>query len=210
MRVETIELLRCPAAHESSPLVTVAHARNGDRLIEGTLGCPICGAEYPLKEGVALLADHTGSESPTDSVDAMRTAALLGLSEPGMRVALCGAFGSVADEIEQATGATCITVNASPIIRSASTADHVVLASQALLPFSSASLAGLAVDDANLALLADAARVVRAGGRVLAPARASTPAGVTELARDEQAWVAVVEAAGSRPVGLTRGGSRSA
>lgn len=208
MRVETIELLRCPEAHESSPLVTVAHTREGDRLIDGALGCPVCGAEYALKDGVVFLAPDRGDTPLESRVDAMRTAALLGLSEPGMRVVLCGALGAAADEIEAATGATCITMNASATVRAASKADHVVLGREQALPFSPASLSGLAVDDVNIAWLSDAARVMRAGGRVLAPAHAAVPAGVRELARDATAWVAVAEGAVSAPVGLARGTSR--
>lgn len=209
MRVEIIELLRCPVLHESSALVTVAHAREGDRLLEATLGCPICGEEYALKDGVVFLAPDADDTALSGRVDAMRTAALLGLSEPGMRVALCGSFGTVAEEIEQATGAVCISLNTSRTVRRASAADHVVLGRRAVLPFSDASLAGLAVDEANVDLLADAARVVRAGGRVLAPAHAPLSSGLMELARDEEAWLAVVVNVASRPVGLTRGANRS-
>jgi len=210
MRIETIEVLRCPAPHETSPLVTVAHSINGDRLIEATLGCPVCGEEYALKGGVAFFDPGAEETEPADGVDALRTAALLGLSEPGMRVALCGSFGTVGDAIELATGAACITVNASGAVRRASEADHVVLGRHDVLPFATASLSALAVDDANLALLADAARVVRANGRVLATVHASPPAGVRVLARDDHAWVGVVDGVVSHPVGLTRGASRSA
>ncbi len=204
MRVEIIELLRCPTVHESSPLVTVASVRDGDRLVEGALGCAVCGAEYALTGGVVFLGDERIDAAAHRAVDATRTAALLGLSEPGGRVGLCGAFGTVADAIEASTGATCVTVNAWPDLRSRSPADHLVIDIAASLPLASASLNGLAVDAAHVTLLPDAARVVRRAGRVLAPAHAPLPAGVQELARDDVEWVAVVTDPVSAPVGLRR------
>ena len=209
MRVETIELLRCVAVHESSPLVTVADSRDGDRLIEGTLGCAVCGAEYALTGGVAFLATGRDTEPSRAAVDATRTAALLGVSEPGARVVLCGAYAGAADEIEQVTGALCITVNATGAVRAESAADHLVIDASARLPMASASLGAMAVDLAHVALLADAARVVRTGGRVLAPASAPVPHGLRELARDDDEWVAVVETSASAPVSLRRGSATS-
>ena len=206
MRVETIELLRCPAAHESSPLITVAYSRDGDRLTEGTLGCVVCGAEYSLRGGVVYLgADVAEPKASLMAVDAERTAALLGLSEPGMRVVLCGAFGDVADHLEQATGAIAITVNATPIVHKVSHADHVVIGPRALIPLGNASLHGLALDSAHTALRLDAPRVVRVGGRVLAPATAPLPTALRELARDQLEWVAIVESGVDSPVPLRRG-----
>ena len=204
MRVETIELLRCPVLHESSSLVTVAQARDGDRLTEGELGCAVCGAEFPLRNGVVYLSKEVRDPLHAEP-DAARTAALLGLSEPGMRVALCGAFGAVSDAIEQATGAVCITVNASPLVHRESHADHLVIGSVTQLPFADASLSGIAIDAAHLALVSDAVRVLRAGGRVLAPVQVPVPVGLRELARDDTEWVAVVETPVSAPVGLRRG-----
>jgi len=204
MRVEIIELLRCPADHEPSPLVTVAHAREGDRLMEGTLGCAMCGGEFALRNGVVYLA-ASAPEPLSMAADAARTAALLGLSEPGARVAMCGAFGAVAEDIEQRTGVVCIAVNASLHVLNASAADHIVIGTVARLPVADASLAGIALDTAHVALVGDAARVVRAGGRVLAPIQAPVPHGLRELARDDIEWVAVVETSASAPVGLRRG-----
>lgn len=200
MRVEIIELLRCPAAHEPTALVTVANERRGDRLIDGMLGCVVCGAEYALRDGVVLLG---GAVAPSGiEVDASRTAALLGLLEPGVRVVLCGAYAGVASSLAQDVGAVCITVNASVAVQGGADADHLVVGAASRIPLADGSIGALAVDAANEALLADAARVVRRGGRVLAPAHAPIPEGCLELARDDREWVAEVPAAMSVPIVL--------
>ena len=221
MRVDTIELLRCPAAHEAAPLVTVADARNGERLMSGTLGCPVCGTEYELRDGVVYLTPHDAGkmcvsfqrDTPLDNV--LRIAALLGLAEPTGRVMLCGTHGSAASEIERVTGAYCIAVNAGAVNTSAvdamahgndvTIADQLVIAVDRTLPVANASLHGLALDAKHAVLVDDATRAVCIGGRIVAPASTPVPQGLRELARDEHEWVAQVEAALTAPVQLRRG-----
>ncbi|MBL0169106.1 MAG: hypothetical protein IPP90_00045 [Gemmatimonadaceae bacterium] len=207
MRIETIALLRCPAAHASSPLVTVAIRRDGDRLIEATLGCSVCGAEYAVRDGVAWLTGEGGAALPVAqaaSVDPVRVAALLALGDPGARALLCGTYGAAAGAIEDATGAQCIVVNAPSVVGADTRFDQLVIGNVSSLPLANASLDGLAVDFAHAALLADAPRVVRAGGRVVAPAQVPVPDGCKELARDEQEWVAGVDVPISAPIALAR------
>ncbi|MEQ1691473.1 MAG: hypothetical protein ABMA00_09325 [Gemmatimonas sp.] len=202
MRVEIVELLLCPAAHASSPLVTVAHRRDGERLIEATLGCSVCGAEYALRDGVVYLGAR-GAEPSGESagaVDPLRLAALLGLSEPGARVALCGTVAAAAESVEPATGAVCVVINAKAAEGVPDRRDHILIGDATAIPLAGASLHGVAVDTAHIALLSDAARVVRQGGRVVAPAHAPVPEGCRELARDEREWVAEVVAWVSAPI----------
>jgi hypothetical protein len=72
----------------------------------------------------------------------------------------------------------------------------------AALPLASAVARAVAVDTTDEPRLASAARITRAGGRVVAPARASVPAGVRELGRDDTLWVGEREAAPSPLVRL--------
>lgn len=202
MRVEIVELLVCPAVHASSPLVTVAHRRDGEWLIEATLGCSVCGAEYTLRDGVAHLGTRNAAQSDESAgtVDPLRLAALLGLSEPDARVALCGTLGAAATAIEAATGARCVVINAIAVEEVPDRRDHLIIGDATAIPLAGASLHGVAVDSAHIALLSDAARVVRHGGRVVAPVHAPVPEGCRELARDEREWVAEVVAWVSAPV----------
>lgn len=215
MRVEIIELLRCPEAHEPSALVTVAFTRDGDRLLSGELGCPVCGAAYTLRDGVVWL-EHEGvrtsdavsrphaSAPDVDRRDVEGTAALLDLAEPGMRAVLCGAYGTVAAALVDMTGARCIAIGGATESELPAEVDQVRTLSRARLPFADACIDALAVDATHAELLADAARVVRVGARVLAPSHLAVPRGLKELARDATEWVAVVLPRSTAPVGLRR------
>jgi len=227
MRVEMIELLRCPEAHEPSALVTVAFTRDGDRLLSGELGCPVCGAAYSLRDGAVWLVHEgvrthdadvvvrpDGNAPPVDRRDVDRrdadlrdvegTAALLDLSEPGMRTVLCGAYGTVAAALVDMTGARCIAIGGAAERGLPAEVDQVRMLSRARLPFADTCIDALAVDATYAALLADAARVVRVDGRVLAPSHLPVPHGLKELARDATEWVAVVLPGPTAPVGLRR------
>lgn len=209
MRVETIERLYCPASHTPSPLITVAFERDGDWLIEGVLGCSVCGAEYVMAKGVvhfgapprAPIAAAGAAELDTPA-DPMRLAALLALSEPGMRIVLCGDIGQHAADLEMATGAKCLVVNAHGHSDLAQGADHITMPVDAPLPVADGALHGMAVDMAHIPQLSRAAVMVRAGGRLLAPSAATVPRGCTELARDAHQWVAEVDASQGRLVAL--------
>ncbi len=198
-------VLSCTAGHPPSSLIAVIDQRDGDRWISGTLGCAECGAEYALRDGVAYLLPGDALPAPTalnsddatstQTVDPMRVAALLGLTEPGRRILLVGEYAEAAVELSQATDAVCTTLNAAPVVRALRTIEHVVIDARAdRLPFPDGTFHGVAVDAAHLALLADAPRVLQRGARMLAPVQAAVPEGCTELARDATEWVAEVEA----------------
>lgn len=206
MRVELIELLRCPNDHEPAPLVTVAYERDGDRLVEGALGCPVCHASFALHQGAVYLDHHVhgqGSESapPPTAVACDRLAALLNLTEPAMRVALCGVYAELAPELTARTDALCVAMNNGPT-------DPLYFIPTRRFPLANGALQAIAIDQTHHALLADVTRVVRVGGRVVAPADLAIPPGCLELARDATEWVAHVTHAApesTTPVTLRRG-----
>jgi len=211
MRVETVEQLCCPASHAPSPLITVAFERDGDWLIDGLLGCSVCGAEYPMTDGVvhfgggrhaAVVRPERETSTLNAPTDPLRVAALLGLSEPGMRVVLCGDCADCAKVLTQVTGAHCVVVNANSGTTHGRDTDRLTMPVDATLPFGSGAMHGMAIDVTHVPLLHRAAFVVRAGGRVLAPADAPVPHGLRELARDAHNWVAQVEASAGSLVSL--------
>src|SRR3954462_15554710 len=53
MFVEIVDALRCPRAHEESWLVLAAQRTEDRHVLEGTLGCPVCHATYPIHGGIA-------------------------------------------------------------------------------------------------------------------------------------------------------------
>ncbi|HEU5173986.1 MAG TPA: hypothetical protein VFT96_04455, partial [Gemmatimonadaceae bacterium] len=78
--------------------------------------------------------------------------------------------------------------------------------SRASLPLATGSLRAVALDvvdgpDAG-AQMTEATRVLRSGGRMLAPSRVPVPHGVRELARDADWWVGEREAGPSGVVAL--------
>ncbi len=224
MRVEFIELLRCPAPHASSPLITVANKRHGDEILDAALGCVMCGAEYALRDGCAVFPARDGQPdcqvslevvistaagdplpSAADRSDeALRLAALLGLADATARAMLCGDTTLVSHDIEALTGVRCLAVNAPATLTENRPIDRLTMALSDRIPLGDSSLHGLAVDLAHVGLLSDATRVVRRGGRIVAPASASLPLGCRELARDARQWVVEVDATTSAPVTLQR------
>ena len=59
-------------------------------IIEGTLGCPICQAEYPIRDGVACFSDRAAPRvsGPVSEEDAVRVAAALDLTDARMTAIL--------------------------------------------------------------------------------------------------------------------------
>ena len=190
MFVELIEALRCPRLHEEAHLVARASRTEARHIVDGVLGCPVCGAEFTIANGVAQFGEpgvETGPEQP-DAETAMRLAAFLELTDARGFALLCGRWGAHADAIHQLAETQLVLVNP-PRTVPADVAAGVVLTRDAV-PFAEGSARALALDDpAPLEFARSAVRAVRVGGRVLGPATFDLPEGVTELVRDERMWV---------------------
>jgi len=72
----------------------------------------------------------------------------------------------------------------------------------ATLPLATGAARAVATDSVDPARVADAARVARVGGRLVAPAESRVPEGVRELVRDASVWVGERQALPSAPVTL--------
>jgi hypothetical protein len=70
------------------------------------------------------------------------------------------------------------------------------------LPLATGAARAVATDSSALERVAEAARIARVGGRLVAPAAAPVPEGVRELVRDESVWVGERQALASAPVTL--------
>src|SRR5687768_1907806 len=100
MHIGFIDLLRCPNLHEDSWLVAAFYRMDGRVVVEGKLGCPVCGAEYFIREGTAVFGETPGQSQPSAvgaDTDGTVVAALLNLSRPGMLALLAGEWGREAD-----------------------------------------------------------------------------------------------------------------
>ena len=62
MFIELVDALRCPVSHEESWLVASATQTDARHIVDGLLGCPVCQAEYPIRQGVADFRRATQGE----------------------------------------------------------------------------------------------------------------------------------------------------
>lgn len=216
MFVELVDLLRCPRPHEDSWLVAAAVRQHERHIVTGTLGCPVCHAEYPVVDavadfgrapaapGAALAIPHR--DEGERAAEAMRLAALLDLTSPGGTVLLGPTWADCADALLALVDVRLLVLDplAAPPLREALSAVH----GGGALPVAAGALRAAALDAnvADDARVAAVVRAVRSRGRVVAPAGVPLPDGVRELARDERQWVAEREPAPSPIVPLRRGG----
>ena len=205
MHVDAIQYLICPGSHSPAALVASAWEQKDRRIVRGALGCPECGAEYPISGGVADFRTPTppaGGAAPAGPVSAradapneaaaFRLAAQLDLTQPERRLLLFGDYAGLAPALSVMFDAQCFAVGVERGLEGEVAGLASVMRMGPSLPFAQASLHGVAIDDRHVALmgLTQASAILRPHGRLVAPAGASVAAGLTELARDEREWVA--------------------
>jgi uncharacterized protein YbaR (Trm112 family) len=198
VHIEVIERLRCPAAHAESALVTAADVQIDRRIRRGVLGCPVCHAEYPIRDwiadfsGAATMPAPDSDEAVPNEDAALRLAAQLDLSEAARPVLLCGTYAAYAPALSVMFDAACIAVGVAP-----QAAAHVAVHASVLriardVPLAPGYLRAVAVDERHVRQpgLAAIAELLTPQGRLVAPAAESLPPGFSELARDELEVVA--------------------
>jgi len=197
MFIELVDALRCPVPHEESWLVASTTRMEARHIVEGTLGCPVCRAEYPVHRGAVDFRREPTRPRPhategRDATQAMRLAAFLALSDALGFAVLLDAWGVQAQPLRELVETPLIVVD--PPADVIGEPGVSVLLTDGPLPLAMSSARGVAVHRDSAARLAEAVRVTRTGGRLVSPAGLTVPAGVRELARDESLWVAEKEA----------------
>jgi len=204
MFIELVDALRCPVPHEESWLVAASTRMAFRHIVEGTLGCPVCKAQYPVHRGVVDFrrAAHAPlpSDAPPDDAQATRLAALLDLTDHTGFAVLLGSW-SVHAPLVRAIAETPLLVVDPPEGMEGEPGISVIRC-DGLLPLAVGASRGTAIDASDVARVASAVRATRAKGRLVAPVTVALPDGATELARDESVWVAEREAAASALVTL--------
>lgn len=204
MHVELLDTLRCTAPHEPSWLVATSSRTEGRFIIEGVLGCPVCGAEYPIRDGAAWFGERDAARALAGGIaseaEVTRLAALLAFDERGGLYLLEGPLAVMGEALADVAPARFI-LHGPPdhcpghaILRGAG--DHV--------PLAEGVLRGAALSRPSAALAEAAARALSLKGRLVAPAETPVPHGIELLARDERQWVGERGAVASGPVELTR------
>jgi uncharacterized protein YbaR (Trm112 family) len=183
MHLDIVPTLRCPREHEESGLVLVADATRGRHVVTGVLGCPVCEAEYPVRAAVAYFADPVRVFTLKRDDEAIRTAAMLGLTEPGGEIMLAGRWASTADAISDIAEALVLVVN--PLVIASHVERVSVLYAGERLPIAPNALRAAAID----APLPDVASVLRSKGRLVATHDVPVPPDIAEIARDAEYWV---------------------
>ena len=210
MFIELVDSLRCLEPHEETWLVASVSRMDGRDIVDGTLGCPICRREYPIRQSVGwFMSDSraaTGRLTPVRAADdddrLMRAAALLGLADAGGIVALGGPWTEVANRLPALGVAHVVVLNAAPSDEHPQEVSALVVDDR--LPFRQGGLRGVALggDTATSTLVSSAATVLRSRGRLVAPSDVAVPPEITELARDAADWVGERAVVASPPIAL--------
>lgn len=191
MFIETIDLLRCPSEHEETWLVAAFTRMEGRFVTDGTLGCPICNASFPIEKGIAdfrseRITPARKTSMPADPEEAMRVAAFLNLVRQGATVVLDGEEARHAVDVANITRCRVIALNPALDIPDTELTSTILCDSR--VPLATASLDGIGAT--NQAVVDDSARILKPGGRLVTSANASIPPALSELARDERHIIA--------------------
>ncbi|HWG52141.1 MAG TPA: hypothetical protein VN677_02445 [Gemmatimonadaceae bacterium] len=195
MFLELVGALRCVRPHEATWLVASAYRMEQRDIVSGELGCPVCDARYAIEYGVADFRDGRRGITPAAADDggelALRVAALLDLTTPGGVIVLVGRWAAAAHAMGELTEHVHVLgLDAPSDIESGNGVSLLLTAGH--LPLRPFTVRGVALDAAHASAdcLAAAVAALQPNGRLLAPVESSRPAGVEELARDENHWLA--------------------
>ena len=211
MFIPLVDSLRCIAGHEDTWLVASIELAEERDIRRGFLGCPICFAEYPIRDGIAYFgidpADATSAAAHLGDAgddDAIRLAAALDLTDPRMVAVLHGAWGALAPVVRGFSPAHLLLVN--PPAGMASGDGVSVVRTALVAPIARGSMDGVALDaGASREMVDSLVAALRGGGRLAGPLDLPLPGDATELTRDDRIWVAErTEGAASPLVSLRR------
>jgi uncharacterized protein YbaR (Trm112 family) len=196
--IELLDLLRCINPHDDTWLVASFKSVTNRFVMEGTLGCPICSAEYPIRKGIAdfsagLELPRREGERPAAVHDreelATRAGAFLNVIEPGATVLLGGRWADAALELSLMTEARVLALNPKAGAEESETVGRLLVGSK--VPVAPGSVLGVALDASFPAeLVVSAVKAVRPGGRIVGPVEIPPPTELALLAQDEHYWVA--------------------
>ena len=191
MYIELIDLLRCPEPHEESQLVAALNKVEGRHVIEAKLGCPVCGAEFFIRDEVAIFGDPLiASRANAKDADTIRISAFLNLISPGKTVLLSGEWATASASVAESVSARVVSINSPSPVKMH---DHVAEIRATLrFPLASKCLDGIALDESHSApeLVTEATRLLRPRGRLFVPSGALLSPQFRLLAADKNEIVA--------------------
>lgn len=206
MFIELTDHLRCPADHDEAFLVLLPDRLEGRSVRTGTLGCPICGRRFVVRDGIL---DTGGAETLTSgqpasgSLGAEAMAALVGLGGPGGYLVLVGPPAALWREVmELVPGVALVAVNppAPPDERRppgspdplGPTGEYVSVLRGGRLALKTKSMRGVVLGTpygGDAGWVAEAARVVLPGLRVVGEGPVPPPEWIELMASADGVWV---------------------
>lgn len=187
MDLAIVQRLICPVPHASTPLVVRADLAEHGRMQKGVLGCPVCQVEWEVHNGIA----HFGARAahPANVVpDAATLAAFLGLTDPQL-VVTDGVPAQVVESLVREFGAMVVALDADVAPTTAT-----VLDGAPIVPLADGIASGaVLLRSRDAAFVASAVRSMAPEGRLVGIVALELPAGVREIARNNELWVAVRE-----------------
>ncbi len=209
MHILLTDILRCPRCGPEFGLVLLAERVEERRVSAGRLGCANCREMYPVAGGEVDLRVPGTAGLPEGGVaagpdEAVRLAALLGLSEAWGSVLLAGAGADLADALAALVpGVEVVHAVGRPGAGEGEGRLSRVMAG-APLPFAPGSLRGVALGREAAGLAEEGVRLLAPGGRLVVE---GAPAGAAEglaaaglrLLLDQEGWLVA-----ERPGGAVR------
>lgn len=191
MFIELTDILRCPADHEENVLVLLPDAVRDRQVQSGQLGCMDCGRVYPVRDGVVEFTTAAADVRRSARLTAPAMAALLGLGGPGGYVAMVGGAGEQWEAFAaEAEGIHVLAINPPPGVPGGR---GVSMARAASIPVKSRHLRGVVLGPgyaSDAAWIADAARCLLPGLRVVGEGETPSVPELEVLASADGVWVA--------------------
>jgi hypothetical protein len=191
MFIELTDHLRCPVDHDESFLVLLPDRIEGRSVIEGQLGCPVCGRTFALSGGVFDTGDAPELDAGTTArLDADALTAFIGLAGPGGYLVLVGAPGDRWQEVAALNpGIALVAVNPGPEIIDA---PGISVLRSGRIPLKSRSMRGVVLgrpyaDSPHW--MGEAARVVLPGLRIVGEGADPAADMIDVLASADGVWV---------------------
>jgi len=196
MFIELVDLLRCPEPHRDSWLVARMDRVVDRRIIHGALGCPVCGREYQIENGIVYFAAASAPAAGEPQADvAMRIAAALGLTAANNVAVLQGGWGAHA-RLVHALGPAQLLLLDPPA--DAASDDGISILRADAVPLRAAAVDGAAVEaSASDAVRRALIRVVKTGGRVISQS-ALVDDDLSEVLATDSVWIGEVHHAGPK------------
>jgi uncharacterized protein YbaR (Trm112 family) len=197
--IELIDQLRCINEHQDTWLVASFETVSNRFVMEASLGCPSCSAQYPIHEGIADFSagvslrsceTERAGASHNREEHATRAGAYLEATEPGATIVLGGVWAYAAEELSEMAEVRVLALNAPPEVRESHGVGLLRVGSE--IPVAPGSVLGVALDAwFPVSLFASAVKAVRPGGRIVGPVTIPVPPELAVLAHDDNYWVAL-------------------